>query len=46
MNAYLRIDSYTTTKKLIVSYILQVFCTGLDEKTNTPATPNIRFSKK
>lgn len=46
MNAYLRIDSYTTTEKLIVSYILQVFCTVSDEKTNTPATANIRFPKK
>lgn len=35
MNAYLRIDSYTATEKLITSYILQDF-----------AAANIRFSKK
>lgn len=29
MDAYLRIESYTTTEKLVVSYILQVFCTGI-----------------
>lgn len=29
MNAYLRTDSYTTTEKLVVSYILQVFCMGI-----------------
>lgn len=32
MNAYLRIDSYTATEKLIASYILQ-----------DSATANIRF---
>lgn len=35
MNAYLKIDSYTVTEKLITSYILQNF-----------AAANIRFSKK
>lgn len=35
MNAYLKIDSYTATEKLITSYILQDF-----------AAANIRFSKK
>ena len=35
MNAYLRIDSYTATEKLITSYILQDF-----------AAANIRFSKR
>lgn len=35
MNAYLKIDSYTVTEKLITSYILQNF-----------AVANIRFSKK
>lgn len=35
MNAYLRIDSYTATEKLIASYILQ-----------DSAIANIRFSKK
>lgn len=35
MNAYLKIDSYTATEKLITSYILQDF-----------AVANIRFSKK
>lgn len=35
MNAYLKIDSYTATEKLIASYILQDF-----------AAANIRFSKK
>lgn len=29
MNAYLRTDSYTTTEKLVVSHMLQVFCTGI-----------------
>ena len=29
MNTYLRIESYTTTEKLVVSYVLQVFCTGI-----------------
>ena len=35
MNAYLKIDIYTATEKLITSYILQDF-----------AAANIRFSKK
>ena len=35
MNAYLKIDSYTATEKLITSYILQDF-----------AAANIRFSKR
>lgn len=35
MNAYLKIDSYTVTEKLITSYILQNFTAA-----------NIRFSKK
>lgn len=35
MNAYLKIDSYTATEKLIASYILQDF-----------AAANIRFSKR
>lgn len=46
MNAYLRTDSYTTTEKLVVSHMLQVFCMGIRWKTKTPATANIRFSKK
>ena len=29
MNAYLRTDSYTTTEKLVVSHMLQVFCMGI-----------------
>lgn len=35
MNAYLKIDSYTATEKLITSYILQDF-----------AAANTRFSKR
>ena len=43
MNAFLKIDSYTATEKLIANYILQQV---LDEKTITFATAIIRFSKK
>ena len=43
MNAFLKIDSYTATEKLIANYILQQV---LDEKTITFAIAIIRFSKK